>query len=161
MKLIEQDILTVEDGIILHQVNVYGVMGGGIAYYIAQKWPHVCKEYEDFCKEVKDPFVKVFFSRAENKNVLELFIANCFSQMERELNGTLTDYNAVRKCFEFVKPYGNYQSIHIPYQYGCGIAGGDWNIVVKIIEDVLPFATIYILPSLAEKMRMEGKEIIH
>ena len=81
--------------------------------------------------------------------------------MVNHINGTLTDYEAVRKCFEFVKPYAQFQPIHIPYQYGCGIAGGDWNIVVKIITDVLPDATIYILPSLAEKMRIEGKEIIH
>lgn len=161
MKLIEQDILTVKDGIILHQVNVHGVMGGGIAYHIAQKWPHVCKDYEDFCKTVKDVFGKVLFSKAEDGNPLELFVANCFSQMQKEINGTLTDYDAVRKCFETVYPLARYQSIHIPYQYGCGIAGGDWPTVVKIIEETLPMATIYILPSLAEKMRMEGKEIIH
>lgn len=158
MKLIEQDILTVKDGIILHQVNVHGVMGGGIAYHIAQKWPHVRESYELFCKQCK-PFTEVQFCQATD----DLIIANCFSQMEKEINGTLTDYEAAHHCFSKIGEYAmdTKKPIHIPYQYGSGIAGGDWPTVVKIIEETLPMATIYILPSLAEKMRMEGKEIIH
>lgn len=158
MKLVEQDILTVKSGIILHQVNLHGVMGGGIAYSIAQKWPHVCADYEQYCKSVENPFGNVLFSIVNGD--ADLYVGNCFSQMEKEINGTLTDYEAVRKCFSFVKCHASYMDIHIPYQYGCGIAGGDWKIVSKIISEVLPMATVYILPSLAEKMRSEGKEII-
>ena len=157
MKLIEQDILTITNGVILHQVNMHGVMGGGIAYHIAQKWPKVCELYKEFCIEVKNPIGKVLFIPANS----DLIIGNCFSQMEKDINGTLTDYEAVRKCFNYVEQFSQYTDIHIPYQYGCGIANGDWNIVVKIIYETLPMATIYILPSLAEKMRAEGKTIIH
>ena len=160
MNILEKDILTIDFGIILQQVNLYGSMGGGIAYTIANKWSHVNDLYEDFCKKCENPFGKVLFTTAIARDIGDnLVIANCFSQMLNPVNGTLTDYDAVRKCFEFVKPYAAYQPIFIPYQYGCGIAGGDWKIVSKIIEDVLPKATICILPSLAEKMRMEGKTI--
>ena len=162
MNIIEHDILTVDSGIILHQVNVHGSMGGGIAHHIAKKWPQVNRLYEDFCKSCENPFGKVLFTTAISRDIGDnLVIGNCFSQMEKEINGTLTDYAAVRKCFEFVKPYAAYQPIHIPFQYGCGIAGGDWSIVFKIIEEVLPMAMICILPPLAQQMRMEGRLILH
>lgn len=161
MNIIERDILTVDSGIILHQLNLHGSMGGGIAYAISKKWSHVNDLYEDFCKKCENPFGKVLFTTAISRDIgNNLVIGNCFSQMEKQVNGTLTDYEAVRKCFEFVKPYAQFHDIYIPFQYGCGIAGGDWSIVFKIIEDVLPMATICILPSLAQQMRSEGRMIL-
>ena len=60
MNIIEMDILSVESGIILHHVNLHGSMGGGIAYAIANKWPHVNDLYKDFCKNVRILLVKFY-----------------------------------------------------------------------------------------------------
>ena len=49
-----------------------------------------------------------------------------------------TDYKALEESLEnmlfLIRPFK--KSIALPYKLGCGLAGGDWNIVYKIIEKV-------------------------
>ena len=65
-------------------------------------------------------------------------IANIFSQYDFGHDKNYTDYDSLREGLEEVKEFAmpNHLSIAIPYKIGCGLAGGDWNIVYKIIEDV-------------------------
>ena len=53
-----------------------------------------------------------------------------------------TDYKAFNKCCKVLKNFiEEYKlnkddiTIGFPYKIGCGLAGGDWNIVYNIIED--------------------------
>lgn len=57
-----------------------------------------------------------------------------------------TDYSAFEKCVSAIKLYAekyNY-SVGFPYKIGCGLAGGDWEIVLKIIKKY--FEKLYDLP---------------
>lgn len=47
------DILNVKDGIICHQVNYFGVMGGGVAATIAENilTEEQYRAYADYCKQ--------------------------------------------------------------------------------------------------------------
>ena len=47
-KIIKGDLLETNADIICHQVNLQGVMGGGLALSIARKYPNVNKIYEDY-----------------------------------------------------------------------------------------------------------------
>ena len=48
-----------------------------------------------------------------------------------------TDYNAFRSCCEELRTVAlKHQIIGFPYKIGCGLAGGDWNIVESIINEV-------------------------
>ena len=70
-------------------------------------------------------------------------IANLFGQEGYGRDKQYTDYDALRKSLE-----GLYESvtwsnnilkgktIAIPYNLGCGLAGGDWNIVYEMIKQV-------------------------
>lgn len=128
MKIIKGDLLLSDVDIILHQVNLQGVMGAGIAYQIAKTYPNVEKEYRQFNKAVLG---EVCFVET-NKYV----VGNVYSQN----SNFTTNYQALKEALEKVNEYmkkNNLKSVGIPYGYGCGIASGDWNIVSKIFEQVL------------------------
>ena len=126
------DLLKSGCDIICHQVNLQGVMGGGLAYQIAQKHPECAKQYAEYVKLFSDPTMlicSVFWHHAN-----EYAIANCFSQL---LNFD-TSYVAVREVFKNVKSYAEIlnKTVGIPYGYGCGIAHGEWAKVERIIKEV-------------------------
>ena len=143
MKMIFGDLLDIKCGVICHQVNIHGTMGGGIAYYLAQKYPGLEESYQSYINDFK-----MFQGEGWEKSILgsvfyhivnaDLIIANCFSQYPDKVNGSLTSYDAVIECLNTVtndfERDGDF-SIKIPFQYGCGIAGGNWNIIKEIIKD--------------------------
>lgn len=143
MQVIEKDILTVEDGIICHQVNVFGVMGAGLALKIKYKWPNVFNKYKEYCQVAnKKTLLGSVLVVDINDN---LSVANIFSQYDFGRNtGCHTDYDELDQCLrtlvsiaaELNKP------IYLPYKLGCGLAGGDWDIVAYLIEKNAPEAII-------------------
>ena len=124
---IKGDLLTSDAPIICHQVNLQGVMGGGLAYAIARMYPEVDMIYRSY------PYKQlggVCFADAT-----DFIVANCFSQ-EENFN---TNYKALRECLNLVKRFmdnNDLDTVAIPYKYGCGIANGDWNIVLSVFEEV-------------------------
>lgn len=45
------NILDAKENIIVHQVNVQGIMGGGVARQLANQYKELEKEYSKFCKK--------------------------------------------------------------------------------------------------------------
>ena len=130
------DLLESNCDIICHQVNLQGVMGGGLALQIATKHPKCEAEYKRMVQEQNKVELlkgKVCFYCVQ-ASPLE-FIANCFSQNE----DFTTNYRCVKNCFKdillFAKMH-NLKTIGVPYNYGCGIATGDWNKVEKIFKEI-------------------------
>lgn len=127
--------------VLCHQVNLYGVMGGGIAAEVRERFPGVNKAYEYVCSKYNlakaELLGMVLYCKTDDTE--KQFIANCFSQNIDSIDGCLTNYEAARKCFNDVKVWmkdNNKKTVAFPYKYGCGIAGGDWDIVEGIIDDV-------------------------
>ena len=131
IKYIKGDLLSTDAEIIMHQVNLQGVMGGGLALSIARKYPEVEKDYILHCKfNDYDCGGMVCFSQIYNTN--NRYIANCFSQNA----DFTTNYKWLEQCCEMVKNFASKgDKIAIPYKYGCGIAKGDWNIVENIFKE--------------------------
>ena len=132
--IVNGDLLESDVDIILHQVNLDGVMGGGIAYQIASRHPHVLREYQLF-KNKK--LGEVCFAKTT-----KYVVGNCFSQ---KLNFD-TDYEALELCLDKVVEYmkeNNLKTVGIPYKYGCGIANGNWETVREIFERKIPNIIIY------------------
>lgn len=126
-KIIKGDLLETNADIICHQVNLQGVMGGGLALSIARKYPNVNKVYKDYKQKKLGEVCMVYTD--------DFIVANCFSQTE-DFN---TDYKALRVCLLKVRKYMShcgYRTVAIPYKYGCGIANGDWETVFNIFKDV-------------------------
>lgn len=129
------DILNAKENLILQQVNCRGVMGSGLAKQIADKWPLVKKSYQIVCNNAipYDLLGKIHSVRI-NK---DRYVVNVFGQLNygRNKNVVYTDYDALRKAFESIALYHPDKTIAIPYKFGCGLANGDWNIVLKLIEE--------------------------
>lgn len=126
------DILDATENIICHQVNVDGIMGGGLAKQIASSYPNVEKEYKKVCNSLNYDYERL---RGLSKNVKindKRFIANCFTQKPN----FDTDYKAVGKCFNVLlamcKSFN--KTICVPFKYGCGIANGEWKTVESILN---------------------------
>lgn len=143
------DILNATENLICHQVNIQGVMGGGLALQIAKSYPNVEKEYKEFCNKYKDLLIGKYQVVKIGKRK---YIVNCFSQQAN----FDTDYEAIKIIFEGLLQSCklNDFTIAVPYKYGCGIAHGDWEEVQKIFEDL---SNKYEVPIVIYKLESEVK----
>lgn len=139
---ITDDILNVKDGIICHQTNYYGAMGGGVAAAIAENilTEEQYKSYTDYCKQAgRTALGTVQFIGCTGG----LIVANMFCQDDARARGGMTeggitDYDAMRRCLVRVRSMATLQGkrVYFPRNMGCGIAGGSWDTVKHIIKDV-------------------------
>lgn len=134
---------------ICHQVNCQGVMGSGIAKQIRDRWPKVYDDYIShykFCMEngtylLGECIGTCIYYNNDTKD--KQYIIDFFSQ-DKYLPRTVchTNYQAFRVCCQklhktvIISDMPN-KKIGFPYKIGCGLAGGDWDTVVRIIEEEL------------------------
>lgn len=137
IQFIKGDALSVPCDMVCHQTNCLGVMGGGIALQVKKQYPFVYEQYAKKCKEEKALLgtSQLICCVAEGK-----IIANLFGQNGIGNVGCQTDYEAFRTAYEsaLVKLYNHNKPaselvVAVPYKIGCGLAGGDWNIVQNIL----------------------------
>lgn len=142
MKIVEMNLLDVPcAAVICHQVNCLGVMGGGLALQIRNKWGHVYEAYTN----KKDWFLgdcQIVGIDYYNG----LFIANLAGQEDISENATCIASLALalRTARDFAE--ANDLQLYLPYMIGCGIGGGDWNKVKAMIEEIAPNAILCKLP---------------
>lgn len=138
MKIIKGNIVEATEPIIIHQVNCQNAMGSGVAKALYERWSEVKREYHDYCVTMaefglskEELLGQICPVEVDGKTII-----NCFSQLTYGNDGRQhTDYNAVEECFNKIVLNFPYGTIAIPYLYGCGLGGGDWEIVSEIIED--------------------------
>lgn len=137
------DLLKIRDGIICHQVNYLGVMGGGVAAAIASDILNKDEYdiYKDYCKRAGRTALGtvLFIGCMDRLIVANMFCQDCTQEWRRDsVNGWRTDYDAMRKCLIRVRSVARLQgkAVYFPHNLGCGIAGGDWNTVKYILKDV-------------------------
>ena len=121
--------------IIVQQVNCRGVMGAGLAKQIATRYPGVLAMYKKYCQEHPEPssmLGKVLFVETERTTPIN---ANIFGQNYYCRKGCFTDYAALEKGLASIVKFAEKDDMRvaIPYGLGCGLAGGNWNIVYGII----------------------------
>lgn len=148
MNIINGNILDVTEGIIVHQVNCKGVMGAGLAKQIRNKYPVVYTKYREFINGA-DPtslLGKHQITRVTNT----LIVLNIFGQLNYGTSTMQTDYAAFENALSTFsnlyklseKVNTKHSPIYFPYGIGCGLAGGDWNIISKLIDKYFPEAII-------------------
>ena len=123
--------------VIAHQVNCQGVMGAGVAKAIKNKYPEVYDEYYSYCQDnLKDDiFGTCLVIEADNGKI----IANLFGQNEFGKGVIQTNYKKLHSALNELKDYmieNGLITLSFPYMIGCGLAGGDINIVQSLIRDV-------------------------
>ena len=137
------DVLKSGADVIAHQVNCQGVMGGGIAKQIRELYPHVYDEYRDMCKQSRDGYDLLGISHWVQIDD-DHYIVNMFGQHGYGRNDCYTIYPAFKValmhtvliCERLAAQTNSKVRLALPWNIGCGLAGGDWNVVYKIIADI-------------------------
>jgi len=145
MKHVKGNALTIfeelpKNAVLIHQVNCRGVMGSGIAKQIREVYPSHYEDYKDSLSVrgrdsvcLGDHLISNVSS--SGKEVIALFSQRDFGTKTRH-----TNYAAIaRALMDVASSLTNLVSqptLIIPKYIGCGLGGGDWDIVEKIILDV-------------------------
>lgn len=131
--------------IIVHICNDIGGWGAGFVLAISKKWPQPEETYRLLAKHYQLTLGDVHFIEVEK----DITIINMVAQ-----HGTISRpsddkppirYDALEICLGKVNDYAieNSATIHMP-RIGCGLAGGKWEEVEKIINKVISVpVTVY------------------
>lgn len=153
LKEIKGNLLNACEDVIAHQVNCKGVMGAGVAKQIKQNLmtKDSFSEYCNLCKTMSanvllgsDHWCKAY----NGKDIVNMFGEDIPTGKKLD-----TNYSALNSCLLLLmkKAKEHKQSIALPGYLGCGLAGGDWNLVYDMIKNAAEThgvdVTIYYLPS--------------
>ena len=134
----DQNILDFEENLMIQQVNHMGLMGGGLALETRNMYRFCAEPYAEFCRDNKWDTIKdngLFMTFLINNDFQQL----CFVFGQRGVSAyrPQTDYLALKNGLVSVAKYAKEFSynVAIPFKLGCGLAGGDWGIVLPIIEE--------------------------
>lgn len=142
MQIIEQDILDVKYGIIGHQAGLQGDMGAGLALQIKSRWPEVYNRYR---KALRGRYLHL--GAVQLINISHgLYVANLVGHDNYGMGVRHVDYRALASALSklvllrdgFTPPL----PVYLPYKLGCGLAGGNWDVVEQIIMNTIPSAII-------------------
>jgi O-acetyl-ADP-ribose deacetylase (regulator of RNase III) len=124
--------------IICHQVNCCGLMGSGIAKQVRSLYPSTFKIYKEMCDHAPNKSNLLGIALIDRVSP-SLEIAHLFGQIVPSTVGIQTNYSALKKSLFALARERKGKKIAIPYGMGCGLAGGDWGIVSKIIENAFEY----------------------
>jgi O-acetyl-ADP-ribose deacetylase (regulator of RNase III) len=143
VKHIEGNIIDSRADIIFHQVNCQGVMGSGLAKQLREWCPVHYEDYKYFCDTAPAPEAllgEYIFTPYDIEN--KLYICGIFGQFNYGHDGKCyTSYNAVRRALINVKVMANRNEdrsyrFAVPYKMCCGLAGGNWDIILEILSEL-------------------------
>lgn len=136
MKIISGNILDISYGIIVHQVNCRRVMGAGLALQIRRRYPRHYAEYLQTEPRLGGALA--------TQVAPGLYVAGVYGQDGYGRGRRQTDYAMLRDGLLEVAALarGTRLPVYLPYLIGCGLAGGDWEVVSNIIEATLPEAVV-------------------
>jgi O-acetyl-ADP-ribose deacetylase (regulator of RNase III) len=131
--------------LIIHCCNDVGAWGAGFVLALSSKDTTPEEEYKAWCRLVDSPNYPSFHLGAvqlvkftEEKG---LYVVNMIGQHgcgHDEDGNPPIRYEAIRQCLKKVRKLAKRQkaTVHAP-RFGSDLAGGDWNVIEKIIEEEL------------------------
>lgn len=134
---VKGDLLKATEPFIAHGCNCRGVMGAGVAIAIAKRWPEVFKLYQDIHIERGLQLGSIHYIPTNDTNQV---VINCMTQ-ETFGTGRQVSYDAVDACFQKINSTFPRRRIAIP-MIGAGLAGGNWEVIRRIIDDATPDVSI-------------------
>lgn len=138
--IINGDLLKSDCNIIAHQANCMSTMGSGIAIQIRKLYPEAYEADCSFNVSALNRLGEFSAAKITVKNG-EILVGNLYGQYRYGTNRIHTNYDALKKALNNFVEYAishcinkENMKIGLPYNIGCGLAGGDWTIVKGIIE---------------------------
>ena len=135
------------DGIVIaHGCNCFDAMHSGIAWEIQRSFPSVRKADTSYYSDVTENGIKqalnvVMMGTSSAAIVGNSTVINLYTQYHP---GRSYDSEIVRMAFEHLEKMNIKGNVYIP-RIGAGIAGGDWDEIVKIINNETPNTNIIVI----------------
>ena len=126
-------------------------MAAGLAKEIKTVYPEVYTIYRNWFENNYLSLGQLCCVPINNPNN-SLWIANLCGQYNYGRSGCYTSYDALTVALQALANFISQRYIlrdlpvYIPYNMGCGLAGGDWSRVKQIISEKIPEAIIVRLP---------------
>lgn len=150
LRFVTGDLLQSDCDIIIHQANCFTRMRSGIAKSIVAKYPQAEKADNEFPIPSGDKGRLGNFSYAhiptEGVTIVNLYgqytygtdkVQTLYGKFEEALRKVMEGLATSPKHIEaYEADRSVFYKIGLPYRIGCGLAGGDWNVVRTIIENV-------------------------
>lgn len=132
------DLLASDCTVIMHQANCFGKMGAGIAKEIARIYPGAYTADQMHFHPIGSKKRLGSYSTSIAPN--GVLVCNLYGQYHYG-RGKQTHYQAFEQSLSHAITQVTHSGlkdikIGLPYKIGCGLAGGDWGIVLAIIYKV-------------------------
>lgn len=133
--IVQGNILNATEDIIAHQTNCMGVYASGLAKQVREAYPQAYKEYEILCDMyTADPNILLGYCQFV---FAEKTIAHLFGQYDygRDLKKVYTRYDYLEWSLDRLSRHSREEgkTVALPYNLGCGLANGSWDIVQDLI----------------------------
>jgi O-acetyl-ADP-ribose deacetylase (regulator of RNase III) len=162
------DLLNQDDIVVIaHQANCLKAMYSGIAGAIREVYPFAVQADIDFPLSAKARFGWASCGTGFGSNGLQKRIYNLYGQFAPGTDRRMTDYNKLQQALETMMHHlddigiPDEVAVGVPYKIGCGLAGGDWKVVVGILRAVANEYCrdiyIYVLPQYAGEVFENGE----
>ena len=156
------NLLSVQEGIIVHGCNAQGVMGSGVAAAVRETYPGAYEAYRELYQKAKNagfkdiPLGRIAWFRVSEAP--KLAIANAITQQYygRDPNVRYVDYGAIEESFGRIAKVAREHNLAVHYPLiGAGLANGDWSILADIIDRQLEGVahTLWTLPGMPPPAR--------
>ena len=131
MKVVEGDLLKLakDFDVIVHGCNCHHTMGAGIARQIKRKYPQAFEADKTTVKGHPGKLGHISQAVIDHS----LTVVNAYAQFNL---GPDLRLDALRACFRKIKQLHSGKRIAYP-RIGAGLAGGDWEVISKIIDEEL------------------------
>lgn len=147
LRIVTGDLLEGGFDAIVHQANCFRRMRSGVAKAITDMYPEVRTVDTDFPTEEGEPRLGHCSLAFVEHSITgkPLVVGNLYGQLYygHGYDRVYTVYDKLKSALiqfvgslKTVYPDKEKMKIGIPYGMGCGLAGGDWQIVYGIIEEV-------------------------
>lgn len=139
MKLVKGDLVVAFQtnvvNVLIHQANCFNTMGAGIALQIKKELPDA---YKADCATIKGLRAKL--GKYSYAVIGRGMVFNLYGQYRFGRDVQQTDYNAQRSALRAIATKLETKKAVCRIglsKLGCGLAGGDWEVVSKIIAEEL------------------------
>lgn len=140
VQMVNGDLLKSDCNIMIHQANCFNVMGAGIAKQIKKLFPGAFEADKNFPIPVGSEERLGCFSHYYNGHVT---IVNLYGQYKYGRRAVQTSYAGLERGLDSIiahlashRASGYTYKVGVPYNMGCGNAGGSWDIVLGIISKI-------------------------